>query len=108
MAALATQALPVGGAYTLAAAAGGGDTVEASAVSGGWTVPVLLIASVGVTATTITLDGTAFGPYTSQTVCLLVPSGIRGSRKNITYNQVASVTVGAVGLGTPGYATYGT
>ncbi len=108
MAALATQALSAGGAYTLAAAAGGGDTIEVSSVSGGWMVPTLLIANVGVTATTITLDGVAFGPYTSQLVCIVVPNGQRGTRKNITYNQVSTVTVGAVGLGTPGYTSYGT
>lgn len=109
MAALATQALGAGGAYTLAAAAGGGDTIEASSLAGGWGQNLVLIASVGVTATTITLDGTAFGPFTSQTVVLQVPNGVNGSRKNITYNQVASVTVGAVELGVRNdYPTFGT
>lgn len=108
MAALATQNLAAGGAYTLAAAAGGGDTIESSTSPGGYTIPILAIFSVGITATTITLDGTAFGPYTSQSVALLVPNGVRGSRKNITYSQVSAVTVGAVGLLTAGYATFGT
>jgi hypothetical protein len=109
MAALTTQNLGAGGAYTLAAAAGGGDTIESSQVAGGWGQHVALVASVGATATTITLDGTAFGPYTSQTVVIPVPNGVKGSRKNITYNQVASVTVGAVQVGSPNaYGTYGT
>jgi hypothetical protein len=107
MAALATQSLGNGGAYTLAAATGGGDTIEASAVAGGWTVPVMLIANVGATATTITLDGVASGPHTNALVCLLVPNGVQGSRKNITYNQVTNVTVGAVGLLTRGHTTFG-
>lgn len=109
MAALATQALGAGGAYTLAAAAGGGDTIEASATVGGWMQPICLIASVGATATTITVDGTAFGPFTSQTVVVPIPNGVNGSRKNITYSQVTSVTVGAVELGVRNdYASFGT
>ncbi len=108
MAALATQNLAAGGAYTLAAATAGGDTIESSTSPGGYTIPILAIFSVGITATTITLDGTAFGPYTSQSVALLVPNGVRGSRKSITYSQVSAVTVGAVGLLTAGYATFGT
>jgi hypothetical protein len=109
MAALTTQALGSGGAYTLAAATGGGDTIESSQQAGGWAQFVALIASIGTTATTITLDGTAFGPFTSQTVVIPVPNGVKGSRKNITYNQVVSVTVGAVQVGSPGaYGVFGT
>jgi hypothetical protein len=109
VAALTTQQLGQGGAYTLAAATGGGDTVEASQTSGGWGQPVIYIANVGATATTITLDGTAYGPYTSQTVAIQVPNGVKGSRKNVTYSQVASVTVGAVQAGAPNaYGSYGT
>lgn len=109
MAALATQNLGAGGAYTLAAAAGGGDTIAASNLNGGWLQPVVLIVSVGATATTVTLDGVAGSSLTSQTAAYVVPAGVNGSRKNITYNQVVGVTVGAVGLGvTNAYATYGT
>jgi hypothetical protein len=111
MAALATQTLAAagGGPYTLAAAAGGGDTIEASNLAGGWGQPVLLIANVGATPTTITLAGTAFGPYTSQLVALVVPNGVKGSRKNITYDQVTAVTVGAVQPAVSNhYASYGT
>lgn len=108
MAALATQSLGSGGAYTLAAAAGGGDTIEAGAVAGGWMVPMLLIANVGATPTTITVDGTAYGSFTTQLVCIVVPNGVQGSRKNITYNNVTGVTVGAVSLGTRGHTVFGT
>lgn len=109
MAALTTQNLAAGGAYTTAAAAGGGDTIEASQVAGGWGQPVFLIATIGTTATTITLDGTAFGPYTSQNAVIQVPNGVKGARKNITYNQVVNVTVGAIQAGSPNaYGVFGT
>ena len=110
MAALATQNLGAGGPYTLAAAAGGGDTIETGPSAGGWGPGSFLIANVGGTATTITVDGTAYGPYTSQTVIVPVGKGNNaGSRVNITYNQVTSVTVGAVRLGSALTGiTYGT
>jgi hypothetical protein len=109
MAALATQSLgAAGGAITLAAATGGGDTIEASQLAGGWAQATFLVVTVGATATTVTLDGTAGSALTSQTAIYLVPNGVRGSRKNITYSQVTGVTVGAVSLSTRGYASYGT
>jgi hypothetical protein len=109
MAALATQVLGAGGVVTTAAAAGGGDTIESSSQSGGWLQPVILRCVVGATATTVTVDGTAFGPYTSQTADILINNGVRGARKNITYSQVTAVTVGAYSLGTSNaYASYGT
>ena len=108
MAALATQSLGNGGLYTLSAAAGGGDTIEASAIAGGWMVPVLLIVNVGATATTVTLDGVAGAALTNATAVYLVPNGVQGSRKNITYSQVTNVTVGAVSLGTRGHTVFGT
>lgn len=108
MAALTTQAAGAGAAYTLAAATGGGDTVESSQLSGGWAQSTLFIANVGATATTITLAGTAYGPFTSQTVVIQVPNGVKGSRVNVTYSQVTGVTVGAVQVGSPNaYGTFG-
>jgi len=102
MAALTTQNLGAGGAYTLAAAAGGGDTIETGPAAGGWGPGAALLVNVGATATTITVDGTAFGPYTSQLVAISVGRGNNaGARVNITYNQVVSVTVGAVRMGSP-------
>jgi len=62
MAALATQAISEGGAITTAAATGGGDTIERGSGVAGWGIPVFLYATIGSTATTITLDGTAYGP----------------------------------------------
>jgi hypothetical protein len=101
MAALTTQNVSTGAAYTLAAAAGGGDTIEAGTAAGGWSSPVALVANVGATATTITVGGVAYGPFTSQTVIIPVSSIYRGSRIAITYSQVTGVTVGAVSLATP-------
>ena len=109
MAALSTQVLGSGGAYTLAAATGAGDTIERSSGAGGWLLPITLKAVVSTTATTITVDGTAYGPYTSQNVDIVVPPGVRGTRANITYSQVTGVTVGATSLGVQNpYASYGT
>ena len=108
MAALATQSIGNGGAITLAAAAAGGDTIEASQIQAGWMIPVYLVVAVGATATTVTVDGVAGSALTNQTAHYLIPPGVNGSRKNITYSQATSVTVGAVRLGTKGYASYGT
>jgi hypothetical protein len=56
----------------------------------------------------VTVDGVAGSALTNQTAHYLIPPGVNGSRKNITYSQATSVTVGAVRLGTKGYASYGT
>jgi hypothetical protein len=94
MAAITVQ--PAGTGYTPAAASAGGDTVVSGTKAGGWGLNTVLVYAVGATATTITVDGTAFGPYTSQTVVIPVSGGIyKGRVVNITYNQAASVTVGA-------------
>ena len=99
MAALSTQNVSAGGAVTTAAASAGGDTIEAGTGAGGWFSPMFLYAVVGTTATTITVAGTAYGPYTSQTVLIPVNQAYRGARVAITYSQVVGVTVGAVSLG---------
>ncbi len=98
MAALATQDKSAGGAVTTAAATGGGDTIAAGAGAGGWSSPVFLLAVVGATATTITVGGVPYGPFTSQTVVIPVLNTYEGSRIPITYSQVTGVTVAAVSL----------
>jgi hypothetical protein len=104
MAAIAvTQA---GTAFTPAAASGGGDTVVGGPGFGGWDTQ-FLVAVVGATATTITVDGTAYGPFTSQTVLIPVRR-YNGSTVNVTYSQVTGVTVGAVRGAVGNYASYGT
>lgn len=96
MAALTTQNLgKAGGAVTVAAASAGGDTIQAGTSAGGWSSPVYLMAVVGATATTITVNGVAKGPFTNQTAIIPVFNIYRGRRLNITYSQVTSVTVGA-------------
>jgi len=97
MAALTTQNLSAGGAYTLTAAAAS-DTFTSGATAGGWSLPVFYIANVGATATTITIDGTAYGPFTSQTVIIPVRRGIHGQTITVTHSQITAVTVGAVQL----------
>jgi len=107
MAVLATQNVGNGGPYSLAAAAGGGDSLAGGPAAGGWDT-TFLIANVGGTATTITVDGTAYGPYTTQTVIIPVRRQT-GASVAVTYSQVTSVTVGAVHLGAPmSGITYGT
>jgi phage tail tube protein FII len=105
MAALATQNVHAGGAVTTAAAAAGGDTIEAGTQAGGWSSPVFLLAVVGATATTITVQGVAYGPYTSQTVVIPVANIYRGRRVAITYSQVTAVTVGAISTAPLGVVT---
>jgi hypothetical protein len=101
MAALTTQNVGTGGAITTAAAAGGGDTIEIGTRPGGWFLsPTFLFATVGATSTTITINGVANGPYSNTSVVIPVNVGtIRGNRANITYNQVTSVSVGAIQFG---------
>jgi hypothetical protein len=104
MAAIAvTQA---GTAFTPAAATGGGDTVAGGPGVGGWDTQYLVVI-VGATATTVTVDGTAYGPITSQTVLIPVRR-YNGSNVNVTYSQVTAVTVGAVRGAAGAYGTFGT
>lgn len=118
MAALTTQVLTGGvitsgsGALTTVAPTAGGDTAETGAKSGGWSnSPTFLWVVVGTTATTITINGTAYGPYTSNTVLLPIPpASSAGARVNVTYDQVVGVTgVAVLRLG-PAFTgvTYGT
>jgi hypothetical protein len=101
MAALTTQNVGAGGAITTQAAAGGGDTIELGILPGGWyRSPPWLHATVGTTATTITVAGTPFGPFTSQTVVIPINNGTkRGTTAAVTYSQVTNVNVAAVQFG---------
>jgi hypothetical protein len=101
VAALTTQQLQGGGAITKVQAQVGGDTIEAGAYAGGWGSMTMLVATISTTATTITVDGVANGPYTSQDVILPVFKGYAGVRVPITYSQVTGVQVGAVRIGPP-------
>lgn len=99
MAALTTQNVSGGGPITTAAASGGGDTIEAGVSAAGWGGQSFLYATVGATATTITVQGVAYGPYTNQTVFIPVNNIYAGSRIPVTYSQVTAVAVGAVRTG---------
>jgi hypothetical protein len=83
---------------TMAAASGGGDTVAAAPGEfGGHAIQgnVVLVVTVGATATTVTVDGVAKPALTSQTAVYSVPSGVYSRSVAVTYSQVTSVTVGA-------------
>lgn len=90
----ALTATAPGVAFTPAAATGGGDTAVGGPGFGGWDTTYLW-AVVGSTATTITVDGVAYGPITSQSV--LIPlRRYNGAPVTITYSQATGVTVGLV------------
>lgn len=93
MAAIAVTAPGI--AFTPAAASGGGDTIVGGPGDGGWDTTYLLCV-IGSTATTVTVDGTAYGPFTSQSVLIPVRR-YNGATVAVTYSQVTTVTVGAVG-----------
>lgn len=97
MAVIAVTAKGVG--YTPAAASGGGDTLVSGMSAGGWGLRTVLVGAVGATPTTVTVDGTAWGPYTSQTFVIPVDGGIyKGRNVAVTYSSVTGLTVGATDL----------
>lgn len=100
----ALTATAPGTAFTPAAATGGGDTAAGGPGVGGWDT-AYLVAVVGGTATTITVDGVAYGPITSQTVLIPVRR-YNGAPVNITYSQVTGVTVALV-KPSNSYTSYG-
>ena len=95
MAAITVQ--PQGTGMTLAAASGGGDTVVANQMrAGGWGPNTVLVVTVGVTATTVTIDGVAQPAVTSATAAYPISGGVYSGRAvPVTYSQVTGVTVGA-------------
>src|SRR5262245_16691217 len=95
-----------GTAFTPAAANGGGDTVVGGPGVGGWDTQYLVVV-VGGTATTVTVDGTGYGPITSQTVLIPVRR-YNGATVAVTYSQVTGVTVAAVRGTTGSYVPFGT
>ena len=90
-----------GGAMTMAAASGGGDTVAGTGTNaGGWQVngtPVL-VATVGANSTIITIDGTAQPAFISGTAVYPLPTGVYPRSIAVTYSQVTGLTVGAAVL----------
>lgn len=90
----ALTAVAPGVSFTPAAATGGGDTAAGGGGAGGWDRAYLLV-NVGATATTVTVDGVAYGPITSQSVLIPVRR-YNGAPVNVTYSQAASVTVALV------------
>jgi hypothetical protein len=82
MAALTTQNIGTGGAITVAATAGGGDTIEVGVLPEGM-VPVadVPLRDGRRDRHTITVAGVPFGPFTNQTVTIPVNVGTtRGAR----------------------------
>jgi hypothetical protein len=90
-----------GGAMTMAAANGGGDTVAASGLNaGGWQSPgtPVLVATVGANSTIVTIDGVAQPAFISGTAVYPLPTGVYGRTLTVAYNQVVGLTVGAAVL----------
>jgi hypothetical protein len=83
---------------TMAAAAGGGDTVASVGQKmGGWQAegsPVL-VATVGANSTIITIDGVAQPAFISGTAVYPLNAGVYGRSITLAYNQVTGLTVGA-------------
>ena len=90
-----------GGAMTMAAATGGGDTVAGTGTnSAGWQsagTPVL-VATVGANSTIITIDGVAQPAFISGTAVYPLNAGVYGRSLAVTYSQVTGLTVGAAVL----------
>ena len=90
-----------GGAMTMAAATGGGDTVAgAGSNAGGWMSPgtPVLVAAVGANSTIITIDGVAQPAFISGTAVYPLPTGVYARSVAVTYSQVVGLTVGAAVL----------
>lgn len=100
MAALTVQQVPIGGLDigALAAAAGGGDTVQVTSMeTGGYdNAPAVFIARNGdAAAKTITVDGTALIVAAGAIGIVPLKTGYGGKNIAVTYSAVTSVTVGA-------------
>lgn len=103
MAALTLQAVPAGGLDigALAAAAGGGDTVQVTNNEmGGWeSSPAVFIVRNGDAASkTVTVDGTALIVAAGAIGIVPLKTGYGGKNIAVTYSAVTSVTVGAFQL----------
>jgi len=103
MAALTLQAVPVGGLDlgALAAATGGGDTVQVTAhETGGWdAAPAVFIARNGdASSKTITVDGLALPVAAGAIGVWPLKTGYGGKNIAVTYSAVTSVFVGAFQL----------
>ncbi len=104
MAALTLQAIPAGGLDigTLAAATGGGDTVQVTANEmGGWdTAPAVLIFRNGdASSKTVTVGGQTGVPVAAGAIGIFpLKTGYGGANVAVTYSAVTSCTVGAFQL----------
>lgn len=103
MAAITLQQVPVDGLDlgTLAAATGGGDTVQVTAPdTGGWSAaPAVFIARNGdAAAKTITVNGNAKVVAAGAIGVWPLVTGQYGANVAVTYSAVTSVTVGAFQL----------
>ena len=101
MAAIAIQEAENGvQSVTLAAATGGGDTVESGAHAGGWDLPIILVVKNTDAATkTVTVDGVAYiVPATTGIAVIPIRRGRAGIAVPVTYSAVVGVTVGALRL----------
>lgn len=103
MAALTVQQIPVAGLDigALAAAAGGGDTVQVTSLeTGGHDIaPAVFIARNGDAASkTITVDGVALVVAAGAIGIVPLKTGYAGKNIAVTYSAVTNVTVGAFQL----------
>ena len=103
MAALTLQQVPVGGLDigALAAASGGGDTVQVTAhETGGWdSAPAVFVVRNGDAASkTVTVDGTALVVAAGAIGIVPLKTGYAGKNIAVTYSAVTSVVVGAIQL----------
>ena len=100
MAALTVQTVPVGGLDigALAAATGGGDTVQVTAPeTGGWdsNPAVFIVRNGDASSKTVTVDGTALVVAAGAIGIVPLKTGQGGKNIAVTYSAVTSVTVGA-------------
>lgn len=103
MTALTLQQVPAGGLDLggLAAAAGGGDTIQVTAPeTGGWdSAPAVFVVRNGdVASKTVTVDGTALVVAAGAIGVVPLKTGYGGKNIAVTYSAVTSVTVGAFQL----------
>lgn len=104
MAAITLQQVPAGGLDigALAAASGGGDTVQVTALeTAGWdaNAAVLVVRNGDAAAKTVTVDGGTGVPVAAGAIGIFpLKTGYGGKNIAVTYSAVTSVTVGAFQL----------
>lgn len=103
MAALTLQAVPAAGLDlgALAAATGGGDTVQVTSHEiGGWDsgAAVFIVRNGDAASKTVTVDGTPLVVAAGAIGVVPLKTGYGGKNVAVTYSAVTSVTVGAFQL----------